>query len=167
MRRWSVMSLLALAVVSTIVVAGCGSSGSSSGDSSEWSSSDVEKVESKLADAITEEGLTPSKAETSCMIDGYERMGASASQVLEDANTSSEQEEEIKQFTEECLSGSGATASDHELGAETEGNDEIYEEAEETLSGRACQEDVGSEACREEATEREDEIAEKEGLTPP
>jgi hypothetical protein len=164
MRRWSVVSLLAVGVVSAIVVAGCGSSGSSSGDPSGWSSSDIQKVESKVANAITEEGLTPSKAETSCVVRGYERMGASASQVLEDADASAEQEEEIKQFSEECLSGSAGTQDDS---AEVEGSEELYEEAEEALSGPACQENVDSEACREEATEKEDEIAEREGLTPP
>ena len=155
------MSLLAVGVVAAIVVAGCGSSGSSSGNPSEWSSSDVQKVESKLANAITEEGLTPSKAETSCMVRGYERMGASASEVLRDADASAEEEEEIKQFSEECLGGT------EDAGPEVEGSEELYEEAEETLSGPACREDVYSEACREEATEKENEIAEKEGLTPP
>lgn len=169
MRRWSVMSLLAVGVIAAVVVGGCGSSGSSSGDPSEWSSSDVEKVEGKVANAITEAGLTPSKAETSCMVRGYQQMGAAASQVLEDADTSAEQEKEIKRFTEKCLGGSDVTASsgNQEAGAEVEGSEELYEEAEETLSGPACRDDVYSEACREEATEKENEIAEKEGLTPP
>jgi hypothetical protein len=163
MRRWSVMSLLVVGVVAAAVVAGCGSSSGGSGEPPGWSPSDIEKVESKVADAITEAGLTPSKTETSCMVRGYRQMGASASQVLEDADTSAKQEEEIKQFSEECLGGSGVTAS----GSTPEGSEELYEEAEETLSGPACEEDVYSEACREEATEKENEIAEKEGLTPP
>lgn len=48
--------LLASAVSLSLVAVGCG--GGSSSGSSEWSDSDVAKVETKIADKITEEGLT-------------------------------------------------------------------------------------------------------------
>jgi hypothetical protein len=92
-------------------------------------------------------------------------MGVSASEVLSNAEASSDQESEIDEPLEECTGLSMSPGADGS--ASGEGDEEIYEEAEETLSGPACQEDVDSEACREEATEKEDEIAEKEGLTPP
>lgn len=165
MRRWSITSALAVAVVAVIAIAGCGSSGSSSNSSSGWSSSDAEKVESELANTLTEQGLTPTKAETGCIVAGYQRMGVSASQVLENGETTPDQEREIHEITEECVTGSSGSEGG-ESGADESAAD-IEGEAEETLSGPACQEDVYSEACREEATQKEYEIAEKEGLTPP
>lgn len=162
MRRWSVMSLFALAVVSVVAIAGCGSSGPSSNGSSGWSSSQVEQVEGKIANVMTENGLTPSKSQTGCMVAGLERMGVSASEVLGNAEASSDQKSEIDELLEECT---GLSTSP---GADGSASDEgIEEEAEETLSGPACQEDLESEGCREEATQKEDEIAEREGLTPP
>lgn len=165
MRRWSITSALAVAVVAVIAVAGCGSSGSSSSGLSGWSSSDTEKVESEVANTLTEQGLTPTKAETGCIVAGLQRMDVSASRVLENGETTLDQEREIHEITEECVtSSSGSEESESGSG---ESQEEIAAEAEETLSGPACQEDIYSEACREEATQKENEIAEKEGLTPP
>jgi hypothetical protein len=62
--------------------------------------------------------------------------------------------------------GSAATSGDTQE-SPVEANEEIYEEAEETISGPACQEDLTSEACREEATVKEEELAEKAGLSEP
>jgi len=154
-----------VAVVAAIAIAGCGSSESSSSSSSGWSSSDAEKVESELANTLTEQGLTPTKDETGCIVAGYQRMGVSASQVLENGETTPDQEREIHEIAEECvISSSGSEGGESGSG---ESEEEIAGEAEEALSGPACQEDVYSEACREEATQKENEIAEKEGLTPP
>jgi len=148
--------LAAVVVVVVLVTSG-------GGGSSGWSSGDVAKAESALANKLTEEGLTPTKSETECLVKGLEPI-VSASELLSNApNDSTQKKDEVEQVTRDCVSGSSSSSSSS-ISGETE---EIYGEAEETLSGPACQEDVSSSACQEEATEKEDQIAEKEGLTPP
>lgn len=112
-----------------LVVTGCGSSDGSS-DSSEWSSDDTAKVESALSDKLTEEGVTPSKAMTECIVKGLEPL-ASASEVLGNADTTPEQQEQVEELTSGCISDpSGAL-------------DDLY-------SGPACQDNLSSGECVEE-----------------
>jgi hypothetical protein len=104
----------------------------------------VAEVESKLANTLTEEGLTPTKDQTECIVHGLEPM-ASASEVLEDADTSPEQEEEIKQFTADCLGSSYSSE---------ESSESTSEAPESVIGGPACQEDLESSACDEEEQEK-------------
>lgn|GEM_PF-6386494 len=128
--------LLASAVSLALVAVGCGGGGSSSG-SSEWSDSDVAKVETKIAHKITEEGLTPTKDETRCIVKGLEPM-VSASEVLGDAPTDSQQQGEVEELTTNCLGDSAAQVSESD-----------------PLEGlKGCEEDPNSSLCVEEAYER-------------
>jgi hypothetical protein len=127
-----ILVCLAVSVGLVLVVAGCGGGGSSA-----WSDSDVAQVESRLAGRLTEEGLTPTKDETECMVEGLEPM-ASASEVLANAATDAQQKSEIEELTTDCLTDSSAPASESD-----------------PLEGlQACEEDANSSLCVEEAEER-------------
>lgn len=111
------LASLALVVGLAIVAAGCGGGGSSD-SSSGWSASDVAQTENKIADTLTAEGVTATKAETECIRKGLEPL-ASPSEVLGNAEPSSQQREEIEELTITCLGGE-QTASDE--GEETSGD---------------------------------------------
>jgi hypothetical protein len=145
------LASLALVVGLAIIAAGCGG-GSSSDSSSEWSASDAAQTESKLADTLTAEGVTPTKAETECIRKGLEPL-ASPSEVLGNTEPSSQQREEIEELTTTCLGGEQTGTTESASGGEPES---LY-------SGPACEEELASSGCIQEVEERESKaIAEGE-----
>lgn len=138
-----------------IVAAGCGGGSPSAGSSvssSEWSASDLAQTESKIADTLTEEGLTPTTAETECIRKGLEPL-ASPSEVLDNAEPNSKQGEEIEELTTACLGGKQTASAESGLGGEPESLD----------CGPACEEELSSSGCIQEVEERESKaIAEGE-----
>lgn len=156
MKLWH---LIVLAVVAVVVVIVAISGGGSSG----WSSGDVAKAESALANKLTEEGLTPTKAETECMVKGLEPI-VSASELLSNApNDSLQKKEEAEQVARDCVISTSTESSSSEESPELS-----TELPESVIGGPACQEDLTSSACAEEeqekigaAIEEEEEIAEE------
>jgi hypothetical protein len=145
------LASLVVVVGLAVIAAGCGG-GSSSDSSSEWSASDAAQIESTLADTITAEGLTPTKAETECIRKGLEPL-ASPSEVLGDTQPSSQEREEIEDFTTTCLGGDQTASDESGSGGEPES---LY-------SGPACEEELSSSGCIQEVEERESKaIAEGE-----
>jgi hypothetical protein len=97
----------------------------------------VSKVEGEIGDKLTESGLTPTKDETSCIVEGLEPL-VSESEALSDKSPTSQQNQEIEKITTGCLGEATATGS-----------------TEDPLAGlQACEEDPESSDCIQEATER-------------
>jgi hypothetical protein len=145
------LASLALVVGLAMVAAGCGGGGSSD-SSSGWSASDVAQAETKIAGTLTAEGVTATKAETECIRKGLEPL-ASPSEVLGNAEPSSQQGEEIEELTITCLGGEQTASDESGSGREPES---LY-------SGPACEEELSSSGCIQEVEERESKaIAEGE-----
>jgi hypothetical protein len=136
---WKWIGILAVLAVVLFIVA-TSSGGSSSNDSSGWSA-----VESKIMnETTTADGARPTKSQAECVVTGLKPL-ASADEVLEDADASSQQEEEIHQIVTDCIEGSSSSEESSELSTE---------QPESVAAGPARQADLGSSACQAEEQEK-------------
>ncbi len=119
-KRLGILAVLAVIVIGVLVVSG--GSGSSSG----WSSDDVATAESKIADHLTAEGVTPTKAITECVVKGVEPIGSFSEAFA--GTPSQEQVENTEQVLSDCISDP------------TGAFDELY-------SGSACSDNLASGDC--------------------
>lgn len=107
-----------------VIAAGCGGGGSSG-----WNSSAVAKIEGEVAEKLTEVGVTPTKDETSCMVNGLESI-VSESEALSNKTPTSQQNQEIEEITTGCLGEATAATGSTEVpeASENQGLQEMDEE---------------------------------------
>jgi hypothetical protein len=89
----------------------------------------VAKIEGEVAEKLTEVGVTPTKDETSCMVNGLESI-VSESEALSNKTPTSQQNQEIEEITTGCLGEATAATGSTEVpeASENQGLQEMDEE---------------------------------------